>query len=366
MRRNSKNSAFFQVVVPPGEAGGKDPMEIAGLFYGSLRRAVDDKTRHLLRASMADNTWRSYAADIADFRRWCGNDTPFPTTGRVVAHYLKDRSDTLSPSTLAHRLAAIRFVQTRGGYPDPTADALVRDVMTGIRRTRAQKGWRPARAPALLLEDLVRICTHPGLDDSLRGRRDRALILVGFVGAFRQSELTGVQCMDLVKDNQGLLIQMGVTKIDQTASRDHRKALQRIGGELCPVTALEAWLDAAGITEGPVFRGIARNGEVLEIGLSHTAANRALRRRAKDAGVSYAEELSCHSLRAGFVTAARKARAQNWQIMRQTGHADERTLTTYDRWDDHFDGNAMGEVMDLIEACGSKLRSHRAETEKGA
>ncbi len=281
----------------------------------------------------------------------------------MVANYLSHRADIdgLAPSTLTTYASALRFAHLALGYPDPTKNMTVMGTLRGIRRkAREYDGWAPNRGPAMTLADLAAM-TSPGLDDNaLREKRDRAFLLVGFFGAFRQGELSGLRVASLRESDEGLLIRMGSTKNDVFDEREHYKALLAGPPDLCPIAAVREWLSSSEITEGWLFRGVTKSGKLATPPtaarhpgrLSHPTANRVLSHRAKLAGLIN-RRYSVHSLRAGFITISRQLGAQDWQIQRQSGHQDTRTLSIYDRPESAFKDNSVNMLMDALKRHGA-------------
>jgi hypothetical protein len=158
----------------------------------------------------------------------------------------------MTPNTIDLRRAAIRYLHRAAGCPVPTDDACVAETVAGIRRDAAAKGQSPEKkvaATAAIIQQLL-----APIPDDLRGKRDRALLLVGFAGALRRSELAAIRIERLEKTDRGLRLTIPQTKGSQTDSVVVPLPYGRT--ELCPVRALNAWLAAAGITDGPVFRRI--------------------------------------------------------------------------------------------------------------
>ncbi len=302
-------------------------------------QTADDFTRQ----AYAENTYRAYQSDLKDFVAWTGISNPFPTTPEVVKQYLVDRAPVLSPATLEHRLAALKFLHRLLDYPDPTDNALLRTVLRGIKRDWAAQGAAPKQAPALTLVQLVAMIRAMGT--SLHDRRDKAYILMGLFGAFRQSELTGLYVDQLTFVEQGIVIKMGQTKGDPLNQYRQYKAIPKGQGGFCPVEAVEVWMQEAGIEGGPVFRGIDRHGNILEKPLSHTTTNRIIKKWVNEAGIEQADHYSGHSLRASFITVARELRVPDPFIALQSHHRDLRVLNDYYRPEMAFAQNPAEEVM---------------------
>lgn len=232
-------------------------------------------------AARAQNTMRGYASDWRDFTAWCAQHdrAPLPAAASTVTAYLSDLAAAgAKVGTMSRRLSALKFVHAGRGLPDPTSNARVMTVWEGIRRTHAAPPdqARPLMPPELF--DILEACPvtktwktkgRPPEPD-LAGARDRALLLVGFVGALRRSELAGLRVRDVGAHANGLVLTLPRSKTNQTGDRPELVVLPRASRtDRCPVTALEACLTLAGITDpswrrpaGPARRGGDRGAAV--------------------------------------------------------------------------------------------------------
>jgi site-specific recombinase XerD len=293
-------------------------------------------------AAKAANTLRAYQADWNDFRAWCAAHrfAPLPAAPEAVALYLTDRAATLKTSSLARRLTTINRAHQAAGHSSPATmqNAVVSEVWKGIKRKKgtAQHGKRP-----FLTTDLRRIVAE--LPQDLRGLRDRALLLVGFAGGFRRSELAALRVEGLETTPDGLIVRLGRSKTDQEG-RGRAVALPYGSDpQTCPVRTLRAWLDQAGITVGPLFRAIDRHGLVSEQALHSDSVAYLVKRGARRAGLETAEYAG-HSLRAGLATQAAMNGASELAIMKQTGHRSLATVRKYIREGSLFRDNAAAKL----------------------
>lgn len=302
-----------------------------------------DRTHHLtfspevssyLKASLADNTRRAYRSDLDQFLSWGGT---IPASPEQVADYLAAHAEHHAPATLARRLVTIGKAHTARGLPSPTGAELVRATLRGIRRTHGsiQRQVSPA-----IKEDILAMVA--GLLGS-KGVRDKALLLIGFAGAFRRSELVSLTVADIEQAKQGLIIQLRFSKTDQAGS-GRKVAIPYARGVVCPVTALQQWIAAAGITEGPIFRGVNRHGVIADTALTPQAVALVIKERAQAVGLDHAK-YSGHSLRAGLVTSAAQLGVSSWKIRQQTGHRSDAMLIRYIRDSQIFVDNAAGAVL---------------------
>jgi integrase len=166
---------------------------------------------------------------------------------------------------------------------------------------------------------------------------------MGFAGAFRRSELCAINCSDLEQTSSGLIITLSRSKTDQEGI-GRRIGIPYARGIVCPVRALQAWLGASKIDQGPIFRSVTRHGALSDTALSSEAISSVVKARAKAAGLD-ATVYSGHSLRAGLATSAAQAGIPTWQIRKQTGHASDEMLARYIRDGELFIGNPLNGLL---------------------
>lgn len=280
-----------------------------------------------LRAATRDNTRRSYQAAVHHYETVWGGF--LPATADSIARYLADHAKVLALNTLQLRLSALAQWHLDQGFPDPTKAPLVRKVFKGIRELHPA---REKRARPLQLEELEALVARLEDADSqvqttsdhksaLARARNKALLLLGFWRGFRSDELCRLQVEFIeVNHGEGMTIFLPRSKGDRQSKGRELKvpALSR----LCPVSAYQAWVDLAGISEGPVFRGITRWGHLAEKSLTPNNLSALLRRIFVEAGLGQHSDISSHSLRRGF---ANWANANGW---------DAGTLMEYVGWKD--------------------------------
>jgi integrase len=236
------------------------------------------------------------------------------------------------------RIAAIAKAHVAIGADDPTKAEIVKATMRGIRRSL---GTAQREAKPILREDLFQMLERMG--DDPKATRDKALLLVGFAGAFRRSELVGIDVADIEYVRQGLVVLLRRSKTDQQG-RGRKIGIPHGRTRWCPVKHLTDWLDRAGIKDGPIFRPVDRHGHIADQRLSSEAVSITVKRRAEAAGFDPAA-YSGHSLRAGLATSAAMAGASTWIIRKQTGHASDAMLSRYIRDGDMFTNNAASTVL---------------------
>lgn len=306
---------------------------------------------HYSALARAETTTRAYEADWADFARYCiqSRRASLPAAPETVGAYLAERATTLRPATLDRRLAAIAAHHREAGFPLDLKHPAIARVRAGIRRTL---GTAPTQKEPLTSDDIRALAMAQ--PKTLAGNRDRALLLLGFAGAFRRAELVALTRRDLVFTSEGLAVVVRRAKEDQEG-RSQIKGIP-FGSEptTCPVQAIKAWLLAAKIGDGPLFRPIDRHGNLGEAPLSGDAVAAIVKRAVAAAATAeglpkaaIAERVRAvagHSLRSGFVTSAAAAGAHEWEIMRHTGHKQAETVRRYIRLGSLFSHNLAGKV----------------------
>ena len=297
--------------------------------------------KEYIQAAKAENTLRAYRQDWADFSAWCEEKglCPLPAAPEVVASYISVLADGgKKASTIRRRLASISRAHQAAGYASPIQAAAVRETWRGIAR---KKGTAPQGKAPILVETLRAMVA--ALPSGMIGIRDRAMLLIGFAGAFRRSELVGLDAEDIEETDDGLVVHLRRSKTDQEGAG--RKVGIPFGSDpaTCPVRALRAWLEASGIAEGPLFRPVNRHGQVGERRLSDKAVALVVKRAAAAAGYDPAR-FSGHSLRAGLATAAAAAGKSERAIMEQTGHKSAAMVRRYIRDGSLFRDNAASGI----------------------
>jgi len=299
-----------------------------------------EQAREFIRASKAENTLRGYRSDWRDFIGWCEGHhvCPLPASPETVAAYIAECAGRLKVGTIQRRLNAIAEAHKAMGQPSPSTSGMVRNTLKGIRRSLGTA--LAQKAPALT--DDIRAMVSVA-DDGLIGLRDRALILLGFAGAFRRSEVVGLDNADLAFGHDGLTVHLRRSKTDQAG--EGRKIGVPYGSnpDTCPVRILQSWMEAAGIGEGPVFRSMDRQGRLQLVRLAAADVARVVKKLALRAGLDPARYAG-HSLRAGHATSAAIAGASERSIMNQTGHRSVQMVRRYIRDGSLFRENSAGKL----------------------
>ncbi|MHB9024734.1 MAG: site-specific integrase [Armatimonadota bacterium] len=328
----SENHRFAEVPTRPQSQANVQPPPFLSLPTDAneeLARLAKHAC-HYYNYQLATSTLNAYASDWRGFQRWCqshGLDS-LPSDITTVALYAAWMAEqSRRPSTIQRHLAAIRAKHEEEGYPTPTKSPVVKRVMHGINR---KHGSPSVGAEAILPETLQKMLA--AIDkNTLIGKRDRALLLLGYAGAFRRSELVGLNVADIQwHDDEGIILQLSHSKTDQEG-RGRLVGIPRgKHSETCPVTALKAWLTAASIREGAIFRGMDCHSRIVSPRLTGRAVSMIIKRHVKATGLDTLH-YSGHSLRAGHCTAAARAGVSEKLIMAQSGHRSHGSMLKYIR-----------------------------------
>ena len=302
------------------------------------------KANDLIRAAKAPSTRKAYQSDFRIFESWCAAHglASLPSAPQTIALYIASCVVAgLAPATIARRLASISKAHQAAGYEDSPASTkhfVVGEVLKGARRTLgvAQKCKDP-----LLLNDICRLLA--ACPKNLLGLRDRALILTGFAGAFRRSELCAMAVSDLCFSDSGLVINVPRSKADQEQAGDKVAILFGEHKDTCPIKALRKWLSSANIKGGAVFRGVDRHNNVSSTALRRDSIAAIFKTAASRAGMN-ATNIAGHSVRAGMATQAALNGSSERNIARTTRHRSRRVLRRYIRPGEMFRENASARL----------------------
>ncbi len=301
---------------------------------GQLGPELEEATQYA-RSAKAPATRRAYRSDFEIFRTWCDEKRlcPLPASAEAVAAFLAfDVKHGAKPTTLSRRLAAIRYAHTLASHPSPTDSEVLKVTLSGIKRTVR---YSPARKAPATSDKVAAMVALAG--DGPRGLRDRALLLLGFAGAFRRSELIALNLEDFEFCDRGLLVVIRKSKTDQEGV-SATIAIAR-GSVACPVKTLHDWIAASRIESGPIFRPVSKKGRVLNRRLWDRTVADLVKAYARRAGLK-AGDFSAHSLRSGFLTSAALRGASIFKMMDVSRHKSIETLRAYVRDADRFRNHA--------------------------
>lgn len=290
------------------------------------------------KGSRAASTWRAYESDWRNFSRWCASvqRQALPTQPATVALYIAAQAQLgLAPSTLERRLAAIRLMHVGAKLPSPHDGLEVQEVMRGMRRA-----WkRPAAQKAPAVDEEVQRLVDAVKPQTLKGLRERALLLLGFAGALRRSELVALDVEHLTAKPEGFSVLVASSKTDQEG-QGQTVAIPRVqGSPYCPVQAVADWRVAAGIESGPLFRRMQRGDVVGQARLTSQSVALIIKELATKVGLDPARYAG-HSLRSGFLTSAARQRASIFKMADQSRHKSLDVLRAYVRNEERFEDHA--------------------------
>jgi integrase len=316
----------------------------------TARLAAQAYARH----AKAGNTRRAYRAGVRAWCDWCDRHALPCLPARaedVVAFLAAERGRGLSVTTVELRRAAIRYLHFIAGCPVPTAEAHVAETVAGMRRHASEAGELPVKKLAATADILRDILSH--IPDDLPGLRDRALLLLGFAGALRRSELAAVRVEHLEPRERGLRLTLPRSK-GERAGRAVTVAIPYGRTELCPVRALHRWQDAAGITEGPLFRRIwtppaSKQGSLPSPAVGAEAIDpgtvaRIVKKRAAAAGFD-ADLLAGHSLKRGALTTGMDQGIHPTRLKQLGRHKSYAVLDEYLQFGDPFENHPLTGVL---------------------
>lgn len=280
----------------------------------------------LIASATSDNTKRAYRSDWSDFAEYCQMQkaSALPAEPLTVSTYLEFlAAGGHKVSTLKRRIVAIAAAHEASGHETPTRSMLVRKTMQGIRHTYSTE---VKKKQAITIPELhAMVQSTPG---DLRGLRDKAILTLHFAGAFRRSEVCDLT-IDRVKFSASeLRVRLGKTKTDQEGKGKTKILSASDLRAIDPVSNLRTWLDAGGITDGPLFRLIDKHGAIGQHKLSGESIAQIWKAAAKRAGLD-SKEIAGHSARRGFITAAYNAELPEADIMAHTGHKSPSVMRDY-------------------------------------
>ena len=307
-------------------------------------KLLHEATLNNLKSSKANNTLRAYKSDFKDFSTFCAkyNLNSLPTEPKIVSLYLTHLSKNSKMSTLKRRLVSISMVHKLKGHYLDTKHPIIIENLMGIKRSigSIQKGKKP-----ILINNLKLIINaiDDQIDDDIKKLRDKSIILIGFGGGFRRSELISINHDDLEFVPEGLKIIIRRSKTDQLGE-GMVKGLPYFNNEkFCPVINLKKWLEISKIKSGPIFRRFSRGLKISDKRLTDQSVVLLIKKYLNLAGIEN-KNYSGHSLRSGFATVAAESGADERSIMAMTGHKTTQMVRRYIREANIFKNNALNKI----------------------
>ena len=307
-------------------------------------KLLHEATLNNLKSSKAKNTLRAYKSDFKDFEIFCLKHgfKSLPTKPKIVSLYITHVSKNSKISTLRRRLVSISMVhKLKGHYLDTKHPIIVENLM-GIRRVKGsiQRGKKPILINHL--KSIINVINNQNFGE-IKKLRDKSLILVGFGGGFRRSELISIDYDDLEFVKEGLKINIRKSKTDQFGE-GMIKALPYFTNEsYCPVTNLKKWLEISKIQSGPIFRRFSKGLSLVSKRLTDQSVVLLIKEYLKLAGINN-KNFSGHSLRSGFATVAAESGADERSIMAMTGHKTTEMVRRYIKEANLFKNNALNKI----------------------
>lgn len=313
-------------------------INVQSALTADLTSMIED-TLHYAEASRSSGTVAHYQSNWRSFVAFCDAHglAKMPTTISVVSVYLAHLAKSgKAVSTVVSHLSAIKYFHDRERVTSINwADPTLSEVSAGIRRASTRK---VVKASAILPDDLRLLTASVGT--GLAGLRDRAILLVGFAGAFRRSEITALTVENIEFCDEGLVLQIERSKTDQEGRGCEVCIPPSKDSAVCPIRALQAWLEASGIESGPLFRRITKSGILGADSLSEEGIRLILAKAVERSGLSATGRISPHSLRAGFCTTAALAGKSLDGIATHARHASIQTTMGYIRVAERFKNHA--------------------------
>ena len=307
-------------------------------------KSLHEETLNNLKSSKANNTLRAYKSDFKDFGTFCAKHgfKSLPTEPKIVSLYITHLSKNSKISTLRRRLVSISMIhKIKGHYLDTKHPIIIENLM-GIRRTKGsmQKGKKPLLISHLKL--LINVINEQKTEE-IKKARDKAIILIGFGGGFRRTELISIDHDDLEFVTEGLKIMIKRSKTDQYGEGMVKGLPYFINEIYCPVLSLKKWLDLSKIKSGPIFRRFAKGSSLTNNRLTDQSVVLLIKNYLNLAGIENSN-YSGHSLRSGFATVAAESGADERSIMAMTGHKSTQMVRRYIREANIFKNNALSKI----------------------
>ena len=307
-------------------------------------KLLHEETLNNLKSSKAANTLRAYKADFKDFGTFCvkhGLDS-LPTKPKIVSLYLTNLSKNSKMSTLKRRLVSISMVHRLKGHYLDTKHPIIIENLMGIKRVKGsiQKGKKPILINHL--KSIINVIDQKQINE-IKKSRDKTIVLVGFGGGFRRTELISIDHDDLEFVPEGVKITIKRSKTDQFGE-GMVKGLPYFSNELyCPVLNLKKWLELSNIKSGPIFRRFVKGSVLTNNRLTDQSVVLIIKDYLNLAGIEN-KNYSGHSLRSGFATVAAESGADERSIMAMTGHKTTQMVRRYIREANIFKNNALNKI----------------------
>ncbi len=307
-------------------------------------KKLHEETLNNLKSSKANNTLRAYKSDFKHFGVFCAKHgfSSMPTQPKIVSLYLTHLSTNSKVSTLRRRLVSLGVVhKLRGHYLDTKHPIIIENLM-GIKRKKGS--IQKSKKPILInhLKQIINVIDDQKIE-KIKKLRDRTLILIGFGGGFRRTELISINYEDLDFVEEGVKITLKRSKTDQFGEGMMKGLPYFTNEKYCPVTSLKNWINLSKIKNGPIFRRFAKSSILTKHRLSDQSVALLIKDYLRLAGIEN-QNFSGHSLRSGFATVAAESGADERSIMSMTGHKSSQMVRRYIKEANLFKNNALNKV----------------------
>ncbi len=307
-------------------------------------KSLHEETLNNLKSSKANNTLRAYKSDFRDFGTFCskhGFDS-LPTEPKIVSLYLTHLSKTSKISTLRRRLVSISMIHKLKGHYLDTKHPIIIENLMGIKRVKGsiQKGKKPILINHL--KSIINVIDQQEMDE-IKKMRDKTILLVGFGGGFRRTELISLDYEDLEFVPEGVKITIKRSKTDQFGEGMIKGLPYFANEKYCPVNNLKKWLELSNIKSGPLFRRFSKGSILTNNRLTDQSVVLIIKVYLNLAGIEN-KNYSGHSLRSGFATVAAESGADERSIMAMTGHKTTQMVRRYIREANIFKNNALSKI----------------------
>ena len=308
-------------------------------------KTLQDDTINNLKSSKSANTLRAYKSDFKDFSIFCIKHglQSLPSNPNTVSIYLTSLSKSEAKmSTLRRRLVSIGVVHKLKGHYLDTKHPIIIENLLGIKRVKGsiQRGKKPILINHL--NKLIKVINND-IYPEIKKLRDKAIILIGFSGGFRRSEITSLDCEDIEFVEEGLKILVRRSKTDQFGEGHLKGIPYFVNSPLCPVKSLNEWINISKINSGPIFRKFNKGFGLSTMRLSDQSVALLIKNYLNLAGID-SKNYSGHSLRSGFATATAEAGADERSIMAMTGHKNSQMVRRYIKEANLFKNNALNKI----------------------
>ena len=307
-------------------------------------KTLHEATLNNLKSSKANNTLRAYKSDFRDFGAFCAKHglSSLPSEPKIISLYLTHLSKNSKISTIRRRLVSISMVHKLKGHYLDTKHPIITENLLGIKRVKGsiQQGKKP-----LLISHLKSIINviNEQQNEEIKKFRDRSIILIGFGGGFRRTELISIDYEDLEFVPEGLKITIRRSKTDQFGE-GMIKGLPYFSNEIyCPIINLKKWLEISKIRSGPIFRRFTKGSTITEKRLTDQSVVLLIKKYLNLAGIEN-KNFAGHSLRSGFATVAADSGADERSIMAMTGHKTSQMVRRYIKEANLFKNNALNKL----------------------